>query len=82
MNLPPEARCPSGAIIAASRGADETPLEVRDRDARIARRGGAVAQLGERRVRNAKVEGSIPFRSTSHLSMPFIRVHSGRRESS
>src|SRR5438552_18289897 len=25
---------------------------------------GAVAQLGERRVRNAKVEGSIPFRST------------------
>jgi hypothetical protein len=26
---------------------------------------GAVAQLGERRVRNAKVEGSIPFRSTS-----------------
>jgi hypothetical protein len=30
---------------------------------RIARLG-AVAQLGERRVRNAKVEGSIPFRST------------------
>ena len=27
--------------------------------------GGAVAQLGERRVRNAKVEGSIPFRSIS-----------------
>jgi hypothetical protein len=25
---------------------------------------GAVAQLGERRVRNAKVEGSTPFRST------------------
>ena len=25
---------------------------------------GAVAQLGERRVRYAKVEGSIPFRST------------------
>ena len=25
---------------------------------------GAVAQLGERRVRNAEVEGSIPFRST------------------
>ena len=24
---------------------------------------GAVAQLGERRVRNAEVEGSIPFRS-------------------
>ena len=29
---------------------------------------GAVAQLGERRVRNAKVEGSIPFRSTIYLS--------------
>jgi hypothetical protein len=25
---------------------------------------GGVAQLGERRVRNAKVEGSIPFSST------------------
>ncbi len=25
---------------------------------------GAVAQMGERRVRNAKVEGSIPFGST------------------
>ncbi len=29
---------------------------------------GAVAQLGERRVRNAKVEGSIPFRSTINPS--------------
>jgi hypothetical protein len=28
---------------------------------------GAVAQLGERRVRNAKVEGSIPFRSTIQI---------------
>src|SRR5258706_11267028 len=28
-------------------------------------REGVVAQLGERRVRNAKVEGSIPFHSTS-----------------
>ena len=27
-------------------------------------RSGDVAQLGERRVRNAKVEGSIPFIST------------------
>jgi hypothetical protein len=45
----------------------KSPLELWDRDARIARRGGAVAQLGERRVRNAKVEGSIPFRSTSFL---------------
>jgi hypothetical protein len=32
---------------------------------------GAVAQLGERRVRNAKVEGSIPFRSTISLSLPW-----------
>jgi hypothetical protein len=31
---------------------------------------GAVAQLGERRVRNAKVEGSIPFRSTSFFLLP------------
>ena len=30
---------------------------------------GAVAQLGERRVRNAKVEGSIPFRSTTETPM-------------
>ena len=29
-----------------------------------ATRRGAVAQLGERSVRNAEVEGSIPFRST------------------
>ena len=33
---------------------------------------GAVAQLGERRVRNAKVEGSIPFRSTN---TPFVAEH-------
>lgn len=30
---------------------------------------GAVAQLGERRVRIAKVEGSIPFRSTNSLAL-------------
>src|SRR6516164_3079251 len=66
--LLPEARYLSGAIIAASRGAVKIPpLDLWDRDARIARRGGAVAQLGERRVRNAKVEGSIPFRSTSPI---------------
>ena len=35
---------------------------------------GAVAQLGERRVRNAKVEGSIPFRSTnSHFAVRRLR---------
>src|SRR5687767_8439744 len=28
---------------------------------------GGVAQLGERRVRNAKVEGSIPFLSTNRI---------------
>jgi hypothetical protein len=33
---------------------------------------GAVAQLGERRVRNAKVEGSIPFRSTT---LPWHSIH-------
>jgi hypothetical protein len=36
---------------------------------------GAVAQLGERRVRNAKVEGSIPFRSTNFF---ISLVDSGR----
>ncbi len=37
---------------------------------------GAVAQLGERRVRNAKVEGSIPFGSTKifFLIKPFHGV--------
>jgi hypothetical protein len=30
---------------------------------------GAVAQLGERRVRNAEVEGSIPFRSIGLLNL-------------
>ena len=35
----------------------------------IMRSSGDVAQLGERRVRNAKVEGSIPFVSTKfHLT--------------
>ena len=33
-------------------------------DGDIIERSGDVAQLGERRVRNAKVEGSIPFVST------------------
>ena len=53
-------------------------------DARIARLiSGAVAQLGERRVRNAKVEGSIPFRSTispfTVLQCWSIRVQLWRR---
>ena len=30
---------------------------------------GLVAQLGERRVRNAEVEGSIPFESTKSLEI-------------
>jgi hypothetical protein len=33
---------------------------------------GDVAQLGERRVRNAKVEGSIPFVSTTNFRTPLI----------
>ena len=33
---------------------------------------GDVAQLGERRVRNAKVEGSIPFVSTRNVESPSI----------
>ena len=37
------------------------------------RSSGAVAQLGERRVRNAKVEGSIPFRSTNFPPAPVPR---------
>ena len=41
------------------------------------RASGAVAQLGERRVRNAKVEGSIPFRSTIH---PFQRCPQPSRD--
>ena len=41
---------------------------------------GAVAQLGERRVRNAKVEGSIPFRSTNFqgLTPPSKRGRGGK----
>ena len=35
---------------------------------------GVVAQLGERRVRNAKVEGSIPFRSTNFLPCRSLTV--------
>ena len=31
---------------------------------------GLVAQLGERRVRNAEVEGSIPFESTNQTTKP------------
>ena len=34
---------------------------------------GAVAQLVERRVRNAKVRGSIPLRSTTS----FLTLHAG-----
>ena len=39
---------------------------------------GAVAQLGERCVRNAEVEGSIPFRSTNSTS-PNITQDPGNR---
>ena len=37
------------------------------------RRNGAVAQLGERRVRNAKVRGSTPLGSTTTLFHVFLR---------
>ncbi len=37
---------------------------VGDGKSKAGRHFGAVAQLGERSVRNAEVEGSIPFRST------------------
>lgn len=35
---------------------------------------GAVAQLGERSVRNAEVEGSIPFRSISRHALASDRL--------
>ncbi len=38
---------------------------------------GAVAQLGERRVRNAKAEGSIPFRSTFMVNIFWIGLAGG-----
>ena len=44
-------------------------------------RRGAVAQLGERSVRNAEVEGSIPFRSTRSNSDSRKRVKLTRRRS-
>lgn len=52
----PGLRLTAGGSITIVRGARARALELRD---------GAVAQLGERRVRNAKVEGSIPFSSTN-----------------
>ena len=39
---------------------------------------GAVAQLGERSVRNAKVEGSNPFRSTFHFGMISLSIATHR----
>ncbi len=47
------------------------PLADRGFAASILRPFGGVAQLGERRVRNAKVEGSIPFSSTN-LERPVV----------
>ena len=41
---------------------------------------GAVAQLGERRVRIAKVEGSIPFRSTNSIVRNSFCATDGRSE--
>ena len=42
---------------------------------------GVVAQLGERRVRNAKVEGSIPFHSTTLQRPPLALVLIGAEAS-
>jgi hypothetical protein len=41
---------------------------------------GAVAQLGERRVRIAKVEGSIPFRSTNSMARSSCCAIDGRKK--
>ena len=38
---------------------------------RLLHRNGVVAQLGERSVRNAEVEGSIPFNSTKSPQVDF-----------
>src|SRR5882724_9376148 len=51
------------AAAAFTRGADRRIIVGR----------GDVAQLGERRVRNAKVEGSIPFVSTTNLRPTLLR---------
>src|SRR5580704_4849728 len=50
---------------------DLAPARIRAATKRL----GAVAQLGERCVRNAEVEGSTPFRSTSQC--PLTRRVSG-----
>ena len=53
-------RCLTGrGTLTIVRAARLQPVEARD---------GAVAQLGERRVRNAKVRGSIPLGSTKLAS--------------
>ena len=57
------------------------PVRLRERvqlaDNCAVQNGGAVAQLGERRVRNAEVEGSIPFLSTTFrrpdIALAFFR---------
>src|SRR5690349_24881335 len=71
----------------------QSKLDSAKTDARIARLSapsvlpgsdpcGAVAQLGERRVRNAKVEGSIPFRSTNFPGQNInLRAHFGHQGS-
>src|SRR5271163_4900464 len=45
-------------------GCGTIPIVRRARGEALKTRNGAVAQLGERRVRNAKVRGSIPLGST------------------
>ena len=53
-------------------GAGPPRIAARKRGGYNGRSRGDVAQLGERRVRNAKVEGSIPFVSTIHTDRPLI----------
>src|SRR5690606_28156539 len=47
----------------------DTDINARPRAPAAADRDGAVAQLGERRVRNAKVRGSIPLGSTNFFQV-------------
>ena len=55
--------------MAALTASDRVTIVRRAREIALETRNGAVAQLGERRVRNAKVRGSIPLGSTK-LGLP------------
>src|SRR6185312_2226901 len=57
-----------------ARGAEHCPRRAAGRPGLSAARDGAVAQLGERLVRNEEVRGSIPLSSTT-VSAPPIHNH-------